>query len=225
MAVPSSASIRAFVQRETRLSPVADVPGLRLHLADDVTLLWHRVGAFLGESDPTLPYWAFTWSGGLALASHLLARPDEVAGKTVLDVGSGSGLCALVAARAGAAFVHAVDVDPMSEAAVALNAHASDVRIKFSRADILDEPPPAVDVILAGDVSYEEAMAGRMISWLRSAAFAGTRVLIGDPGRRYLPSELEPVATYQVHTSREIESLDETASTVFTIRNRLVAPG
>jgi predicted nicotinamide N-methyase len=196
---------------------VPDVPGLRLHLADDVTRLWHRVGEFLGESDPALPYWAFTWSGGLAIARHLLVRTEEVAGKTVLDVGTGSGLCAIVALRAGARSVHAVDIDPLAEAAVAVNARAMDVRIRFSRADILDEPPRPVDLVLAGDVSYEETMATRMRSWLGSAALTGTRVLVGDPGRRYLSSELAPVATYEVHTSREVEDHEVTASTVFTI--------
>ena len=216
MAEPSGASIRAFVRRETRLRPVADVPGLSLHQADDVTRLWHRVGAFLGDSDPSLPYWAFTWSGGLAIARHLLARPDEVTGKTVLDVGTGSGLCALVALRAGAESAQAVDVDPLAEAAVALNARVAGVRIKFSRADLLDDDPPRVDVILAGDVSYEEAMASRMIAWLRAAAHLGSRVLIGDPGRRYLAAELEAVATYTVHTSDEVEINALTAATVFT---------
>ncbi len=194
-----------------------DVPGLSLHLADDVTLLWSRVGEFLGDPDPALPYWAFTWSGGLALSRHLLARPEEVAGKTVLDLGTGSGLGAIVALRVGALSVHAVDVDPLSEAAVAVNARASNVRIRFSRADILDDPPPTVDVVLAGDVSFEETMAKRMLTWLRAAAQAGSRVLIGDPGRGYLSSELDPVATYDVHSSREVEKLEVTPATVFTI--------
>lgn len=212
--------MRAFVRRQTRLRPVPDVPGLRLHLADDVTLIWNWVGAFLSGTDPAMPYWAFTWSGGLAIARHLLAHPEEVAGKTVLDIGCGSGLGAIVALRAGAESVRAVDIDPLAEAAVYVNARANDVRIKFIRADILDDPPPPVDVILAGDVSYEERMARRMIAWLRSAAQNGTRVLMGDPGRRYTPAGLEPVAMYEVHTSREVENLELTASTVFTIPER-----
>ncbi len=211
--------MRAFVRRETTLRPVPDVPSLRLHLADDVTQLWHRVGALLGQEDPPLPYWAFTWSGGLAIAHHILARPDEVAGKDVVDLGTGSGLCAIVALRAGARSVLAVDVDPLAEAAVDVNSRAAAARIRFKHADILDELPPPVDVVLAGDVSYEAGMARRMIAWLGSAALNGTRVLIGDPGRRHLSSGLELVATYDVQTSREVEQLDVTASTVYTIPN------
>ncbi len=217
MAAPSPAMMRAFVRRETRLQRVAEVPGVQLHLADDVTRLWHQVGEFLGEPDPPLPYWAFTWSGGLAIARHLLARPEEVAGKSVLDMGTGSGLCAIVAAQLGAESVEAVDIDPLAEAAVAVNTRSSNVRVRFSGSDVLDESPPLVDLVLAGDVSYEATMATRMIAWLRAAAFAGSRVLIGDPGRRYLAPGLEPVATYEVHTSREIETREVTASTVFTI--------
>ncbi len=217
MAAPSPANFRAFVRRETRLRPVPNVPGLRLHLADDVTWLLRRVGTVLGESDPPLPYWAFTWSGGLAIARHLLACPEEVLGRTVVDMGTGSGLCAIVALRAGARSVLAVDIDPLAEAAASANARATGVRLGFSRADILDEAPPTVDVVLAGDVTYEQMMARRMTSWLRRAALLGSRVLVGDPGRRYLPSELEPVATYEVRTSHEIEHGGVTAATVFTI--------
>ena len=133
MASPSPANMRAFVRRETRLRVVHDVPGLSLHLADDVTRLWHRVGEFMGDPDPLLPYWAFTWSGGLAIARHLIAQPDEVAGKTVFDIGSGSGLCAMVAHKRGRASVLAVDIDPLAESAVAVNTRANDLRIRFSR--------------------------------------------------------------------------------------------
>jgi predicted nicotinamide N-methyase len=209
--------MRAFVRRETRLRSVADVPGLQFNLADDVTLLWHRAGEFLGDPDPPLPYWAFTWSGGLAIARYLLARPEEVAGKRVLDMGTGSGLCAIVAAQLGAESVEAIDIDPLAEAAVAGNTRTANVRVRFSGSDILDESPPPVDVVLAGDVSYEEAMATRMIAWLRPAALAGSRVLIGDPGRGYLAHGLESVATYEVNTSREIETREVTASTVWTL--------
>jgi predicted nicotinamide N-methyase len=132
-------------------------------------------------------------------------------------MGTGSGLCAIVAAQLDAQSVEAIDIDPLAEAAVAVNTRAANVRVRFSGLDILDESPPPVDVVLAGDVSYEAAMATRMTAWLRLAALAGSRVLIGDPGRGYLAQGLEPVATYEVHTSREIETREVTTSTVFAI--------
>lgn len=209
--------MRAFVRRHTRLLPVPDLPGVRLHQAGDVMQVCRLAGAELGQKDPPLPYWAFAWAGGLAIARYLADHPDEVAGRRVLDVASGSGLCAIVALRAGAAAAQAVDIDPLSEAAVALNARANGVRIRFRREDLLDAPPPPCDVILAGDVCYEEAMAGRMLTWLGVAERRGIRVLVGDPGRAYLPSDLERIADYRVRTSRELEDAELKDAAVFTI--------
>jgi len=213
----SPANLRAFVRHHTRLTPLPDLPKVSLHLADDVTTRWHLAGTELGQSDPPLPFWGFAWAGGLAVARFLVDHPDEVAGRSVLDVGSGSGLCAIVAMRCGAASTRAVDIDPLAEAAVAVNARANRVRIAISRQDLLGAPPPACDVILAGDVCYEEIMASRMLRWLREAARGGTRVLVGDPGRRYMASGLDRLATYCVQTSRELENDTTKKSGVFTL--------
>ena len=216
MATPSSANLRAFVRNNTRLVPVPDLPEIRLHQADDVMATMSLAGDELGEDDPGLPFWAFAWAGGLALSHYLLEHPDEVAGRRVLDVASGSGLCAIVALRCGAASAHAVDIDSLSEAAVALNARANGVRIGFSRQDLLSAAPPECDVILAGDVCYEETMAARMVEWLRSAASRGTRVRVGDPGRRYLPPGMSSLAVYRVRTSHELEDAEIKDAAVYT---------
>jgi predicted nicotinamide N-methyase len=216
MPTQSPANLRAFVRRNTRLAPVPGLPGVRLQLADDVMVVMQLAGGELGQADPALPFWAFAWAGGLAVSQYLVDHPEEVAGRRVLDVASGSGLCAVVAMRLGAASVHAIDIDPFSQAAVALNARANGVRVGFSRQDLLDAPPPPCDVILAGDVCYEEIMAGRMLEWLRLAARGGTRVLLGDPGRTYLPRGLERLASYRVKTSRELEDAEIKESAVFT---------
>jgi predicted nicotinamide N-methyase len=214
---PSAARLRAFVRQHTRLVPVPDVPGLRLRLADDAMAVLRQSALELGELDPPLPFWAFAWPGGLGLARYLADHPAEVAGRRVVDVASGSGLCAFAAMRAGAASVEAIDVDRLSEAAVALNARANDLPVAFSRRDPLAEPPPACDVILAGDVSYEETMARRMFDWLRAAHQRGIRVLVGDPGRAHLPADLERLAVYRVTTSREIEGAESKSVAVFTL--------
>lgn len=192
------------------------LPGIRLHLADDVVVTSHAAALELGQTDPGLPFWAFAWAGGLGIARYLIDHPDVVAGRRVLDVASGSGLCAIVAARVGAGSTRAVDIDPLAEAAIALNARVNGVRVSFARGDPLDSPPPPCDVLLAGDVCYEQTMAGRMIDWLRSAADTGTRVLLGDPGRTYLPAGLQRLATYHVQTSRELENVDVKEASVFT---------
>lgn len=214
---PSPARLRAFVRRSTVLRAVPDVPGLRLHQANDVTTLWHATGHELGVADPALPYWAFTWSGGLAVARHLLVHPELVRERRVVDIGTGSGLCAIVPAKLGAASVTAVDVDPLAVAAAALNARANDVRISVRRADVLDEPPSEADVVIAGDVCYEESMAGRMLAWLSAAAERGLTVLLGDPGRAYAPAGLVRLGSYRVHTSLEIEERTHKESAVYAI--------
>jgi len=216
MASSSPARLRAFIRRSTRLREVPDLPGVRLQLADDVMSMCQLAGAELGQADPDLPYWAFAWAGGLAISQYLMKNPGEVEGRTVLDVASGSGLCAIVALRCGAESAHAFDIDPLAEAAVALNARANGVRVAFGRGDVLESPPPPCDVILAGDVCYQETMSSRMLAWLRQAAEQGTRVLIGDPGRHYLPVDLERLAAFRVRTSLELEDAEIKESAVFT---------
>ena len=194
-----------------------DLPGVRLYLADDVAVASRVAAAELGQSDPGMPFWAFAWAGGLGIARYLAEHPDEVAGLRVLDLASGSGLCAIVAARAGASSTRAVDIDPLSESAVALNARVNGVRVGFTRGDPLGAPPPSCDVILAGDVCYEQTMGSRMIEWLQIAAAGGTRVLVGDPGRKYLPPGLLRLATYRVRTTLELEDAAVKETSVFTI--------
>lgn len=136
----------------------------------------------------------------------------------MLDLATGSGLCAIAAVRAGAATVSGADIDPFAEAAAALNARANAVRIGFTGRDLLDDEPPLVDVILAGDTWYEGPLAERVAPWLARAAARGTRVLVGDPGRRYLPTVgLVPLASYEVHTTTGLEDRDVVTGRVFTL--------
>jgi predicted nicotinamide N-methyase len=159
----------------------------------------------VGEDGPP-PYWAFAWLGGQALARYVLDHAAEVAGLRVLDLASGSGLVALAAARAGAASVTAVDVDPHSATAARLNAGLNGLDVEVLIADLLDDPPPDVDLILAGDVCYDRDMTPRVLAWL--SCFAG-RVLLGDPGRAYLPQTgFAEVATYDVPTTRALEGVE-----------------
>ena len=178
----------------------------------------------LGVTGAPMPFWAFAWAGGLALAGWLQTNPDEVAGRTVLDFATGSGLVAIVAAQAGAANVRAVDIDPFAAAAVALNARANHVHVTCATRDLLDEPPPAVDVLLAADTWYEGPLAERVLPWLRAAAAGGSRVLVGDPGRKYLPPAAEAglvtLATYSVRTTTTLEDREIVESRVFALEPR-----
>lgn len=203
-----AASTRSFVLRETRLRPVPGLESVRLHLADEALPLWHAVQLETGDPDTPLPYWAFAWGGGLAVARYLVDNPDAVAGRRVFDLASGSGLCAIAAMRAGAAVATAVDIDPFAVAAIGLNARANRVRVAVGQRDVLDDGPPDADVVLAGDCWYEESLAARVLPWLRRITAADIDVLIGDPGRRYLPTDqLVELAAYEVRTTTELEDL------------------
>jgi predicted nicotinamide N-methyase len=209
---------RALVAHHTRLQPVAGIAGIRLHLAEDVAPVWHATEAALGLAGAPIPYWAFAWAGGLALARFLQDHPDEVKGRRVLDLATGSGLVAIAASLAGASAVSAADVDPFAEAAVGMNARANGVRIAFVGRDLLDEEPPDVDVLLVADTWYEGPLAERVMPWLRAAAQRGIRVLVGDPGRRYLPaSGLLQLASYEVQTTTRLEDRAIVQSRVFTL--------
>lgn len=198
------------------------MPGLetiRLHLADEALPLWHAVQLETGDPDTALPYWAFAWGGGLAVAHYLRDHPEAVAGRRVFDLASGSGLCAIAALQAGAAEATANDIDPFAEAAIRLNARANHVRVDVVRGDLLDQGPPDADVILAGDCWYEASLAQRVTPWLRRAVANGSRVLIGDPGRRYLPAdELDELAVFEVRTTTELEDLALKQGRVFALK-------
>jgi predicted nicotinamide N-methyase len=212
-------STRAFVLRQTRLRPVPGLAGIRLHLADEVLQLWRAVQLETGDPDAALPYWAFAWGGGLAIARYLEEHPDGVAGRRVFDLGSGSGLCAIAAMRAGATEATGADIDVFAAAAIGINARANGVRASAVRRDVLDDEPPEVDVILAGDCWYEVGFADRVLPWLERARARGIDVLIGDPGRRYLPAAgLVELATYEVRNTTELEDLDRKQARVFALR-------
>ena len=114
----------------------------------------------------------------------------------------------------------AADIDRFAVAAIALNARANGQRITVIERDVLDEPPPEdTDLVLAGDCWYEAALAERVLPWLRLAAEQGIDVLVGDPGRRYLPMDaLVELASYDVRTTTELEDLAQKRGHVYALR-------
>jgi predicted nicotinamide N-methyase len=210
---------RAFILANTRLRPVPHAPEICLHVADEATPLWMKTEEQLGEMGLPPPFWAFAWAGGQALARYILDNPATVAGKRVLDFASGSGLVAIAAAKACAAEVAASDLDAFAIEAIALNASANGVGSFSATADDLIGSNKGWDVILAGDICYEKTTAERVTAWLESLALRGADVLIGDPGRTYLPrTKLAEMVTYQVPTTRELEDFEIKKSSVWRFR-------
>jgi predicted nicotinamide N-methyase len=213
---------KAFIRENTRLKPVPHVPEISLYVAEESVPIWQKTEEELNAMGLPPPYWAFAWAGGQALARYVLDNPDAVAGRRVLDLASGSGLLAIAAAKAGAAPVTAVDIDAFTEAAVALNGEANGVYVDVTIHDMLDHPGPAkprYDVILVGDLFYERDTAARALAFLERHVAIGTRVLIGDPGRTYLPRErLTWLAEYAVPVTRELEDLEIKRTTVWELK-------
>ncbi|MGA8551987.1 MAG: 50S ribosomal protein L11 methyltransferase [Stellaceae bacterium] len=207
-----------FVRRNTAIAFPPLVPEIRLHLATEITPIWQASEETLAQGAVPPPFWAFAWAGGQALARYLLDRPQTVAGRKVLDFGSGSGLVAIAAAMAGARSVVAAEIDHFAAAAIAANAALNGVEVEVTVAEMLDAAAPSCQIVTAGDVCYEREMAQRVIRWLRVLAGAGTMVLLGDPGRAYLPqSGLRELAHYRVPTSRELEDADSREAIVFEV--------
>ena len=222
----------AFIRANTAIGAAAGA-GDPTYLASEVTPLWHATEASLAQSQLPPPYWAFAWPGGQALARYLLDHPETVRDKIVMDFGAGCGLAAIAAAKAGAAEVIAAEIDPFAAAVIALNAALNGVEIAAETRDFLvtfpdipdssgDESmifPSVSDVILVGDMCYERKLAERLLDFLRARAAIGAEILLGDPGRAYLPRNgLEAMAQYDVPTSLDLEDREARHTTLYRWR-------
>ena len=217
----SQASAESFIQANTALIAPPHVPEIELHLADEAHELWQRTEEELEEIGLQPPFWAFAWAGGQGLARYVLDNPRTVAGKRVLDFAAGSGIVAIAAAKAGAEEVLAADIDPFCEAAVRLNAAKNGVTIGFTLENLVGHDN-GWDVVLAGDVFYDQAFAALLIPWLTALSERGADVLVGDPGRHYLPKfGLARLATYEVPVTRALEDAEVKKTTVWRLSNHL----
>ncbi|MBO1038111.1 class I SAM-dependent methyltransferase [Brucella pituitosa] len=213
---PAHKNARDFILANTGLQAPPHVPEISLHLADEAHDLWHKTEEELATIGLPPPFWAFAWAGGQGVARYILDHPDRVTGKTVLDFASGSGLVAIAAMKSGATSVLASDIDPFALPAIEINAAANSVAITPTLTDLIDQDHDW-DVVLAGDVFYEKQLADRLIPWFSKLAARGARIIVGDPGRAYLPKDrLEQLAVYTVPVTRALEDAEVKRTTVWT---------
>ncbi len=206
----------AFILANTILKAPPHVPEFRLHLADEAHDLWLKTEEERGVIGLPPPFWAFAWAGGQGLARHLLDHPHLIAGKSVLDFATGSGIVAIAAALAGAADVTACDIDLWACEAARLNASANHVVLDIRKGDLLGAR--AFEVILAGDVFYDRELAASAWPRLQKAAAEGAAVFVGDPGRSYVPkSGLTALATCEVPVLSSLEDADVKKTTVWRV--------
>jgi predicted nicotinamide N-methyase len=187
-----TSDIAAFIRTNLELQRAPLLPELKLYLA--------HPGSGLSRLDLNeTPYWAYLWPGGALLARYFLDRPQTVKELRVLDIGTGGGVVAIAAAKAGARHVIANDVDPNAIAAIALNAQANGVSIETICGDILDGAVPDADLIVIGDLFYHEDVSIRLKAFASRCLAAGKTVLAGDIGRAHLPRErLDLIVEYDV---------------------------
>jgi predicted nicotinamide N-methyase len=217
--VPRIPDPQTFIRANTRVRPVPLVTEISLHLADEAVPLWKKTEEQLNEEGLPPPFWAFAWAGGQALARYVLDHADCVRGKHVLDLASGSGLVAIAACKAGAREVTAADIDAFAREAVKLNADLNEVALTCLGDDLLTvRTSDQWDVVLAGDIFYERETAERALTFVSRQASRGASVLIGDPGRSYLPKErLAKLAEYSVPVTRELEDNEIKRTAVWTL--------
>ena len=212
-----------FILENTGVLSPPHVPEIKLRLATEAHDLWLRTEEELEEIGLPPPFWAFAWAGGQGLARHVLDHPELVAGRSVLDFASGSGLVGIAARMAGASAVLAADIDPWTETAVRLNSGLNDVELAFTGENQLGRPIEA-DLLLAGDVFYDKSFADALVPWFTRLVAAGKTVIVGDPGRSYCPKDrMEALATYRVPVTRALEDAEVKKTTVWRSATRAIA--
>ena len=209
----------AFIAANTEIVAPPLIPEIKLRLATEITPIWQATETELQEIGIPPPFWAFCWPGGQALARYVLDNPDIVRGKRVLEFAAGGAVSGVAAAVGGAAEVIANDIDAMAVAAAQINAALNKVTLTPSTENyLMRETPGGCDVILAGDIFYEQSPAVEIEAFLRREAASGAVVLIGDPGRKYLPiKNLQEVMRYEVPTSLELEDREMRDGVVWRI--------
>lgn len=205
-----------FILENTSLIAPPLVPEITLRLAEESLPIWQKTEDELGELNVPPPYWAFAWAGGQAVSRYLLDNQDVCRGLPVLDLGSGSGISAIAAAKAGASHVVAADIDLLALAACAVNAAANAVTLSTTDRDMLSAAPPRESIVIVGDLFYERELASRVLRFIDDAKNEGCSVYIGDPRRSYFPEgKFTPLAEYQVPVTRELEDFEIKRTTVW----------
>jgi predicted nicotinamide N-methyase len=200
----------SFLDRYAPLSPVPGVEGITIHQTSDAFALWMAWEELTNTMCP-VPFWAVAWPAAVLLARYVQKNPALVVGKTVLDLGCGSGLASVACARAGARSVIANDIDTEALEVTALNAKANGVAVVLNENDLLTAPGAiAADVVLVADMFYTRTQAEKLLALLGRVRAAGSMVLIGDGSRNFAPREgLRELARETMPVNRDLEGTAE----------------
>lgn len=189
--------------------PDARIETVRLPQCDAIRLGLINADYQTGPLDPEVmqavirapAYWAFCWGSGLALARYLLDQPEWVRGRTVIDLGSGSGVAGIAAALAGADEVIACDTDPQARLATELNADLNGVQIR-----VQDNLPARAELLLMADVLYDRSN----LPLLGLAQSHAAEVLVADSRVTDLPdSSYQEIGRIEALTIPNLGEFDE----------------
>ena len=244
-----SGALRAFrqcsssielISRHTRFvrGPSLTSDHFGLHLITPECDLWWGNGT---ESPFDLdPFWAIYWPGGQAMSKFVLGRPEVVRGRRVLDLGAGSGACAMAAMIAGAKSVCVNDIDQMALQAAFMNFRDNALldkrEVEFSDRDFLaddgrDDALSDFDVMLVGDMYFDDDLGDRVarvtnsfVSRNKDKSSVCKSAWVGDPGRWFLKtkmnrekSNLKCEATYPLPESVKSENNGLTDGFVYEV--------
>ncbi|XP_077026576.1 electron transfer flavoprotein beta subunit lysine methyltransferase [Tamandua tetradactyla] len=212
--------MKAFLEENTEVTSSGSLtPEIQLRLLTPRCRFWRERADLWPYSDP---YWAIYWPGGQALSRYLLDHPDTIRGKSVLDLGSGCGATAIAAKMSGASRILANDIDPLAGMAITLNCELNQLNpFPILTQNILDLEQGKWDLVLLGDMFYEENLADGLHQWLKKCFWTyKTRVLIGDPGRpqftgHSIQNQLHKVVEYSLPEPTRQENNGLTTSIVW----------
>ncbi|XP_072001375.1 electron transfer flavoprotein beta subunit lysine methyltransferase isoform X2 [Engystomops pustulosus] len=213
----SATYLQSFILHNTEVVTDHLTPEIRLHLLTPRCKYWHLRPEHWPYAEP---YWAIYWPGGQALARYLLDNPDVVRRRSLLDLGSGCGAVSIAAKMKGASRVVANDIDP--GAALGLNCQLNGIEdFPFNPENMIGGETGCWDLIVLGDMFYDEELSHSLHRWLRRCMEQhGTVVLIGDPGRGHflghpIQKQLRKVAEYSLTDSTKQENYGLSTSAVW----------
>ncbi len=214
--------VEDFIRENTRVSCPAIVPEVRLYMATEGTPLWKMTKEDLQQALDEPPFWAFAWPGSQGLARYILDNPGFVKDKRVVDFASGCGLAAIAAMLAGAKSALAIDIDPIALVATGLNAEINGVKVKTKEIVDMTKPFSKADILVAGDVCYQQAMSAAVVRWLRYCVEEDKTVFLADPGRAYVPEDgMKKITAYDVPVPPDLETCKKRTVTIWQMEKIL----
>jgi predicted nicotinamide N-methyase len=173
--------------------PVGGCPEIHAREAQAVFTLWEAWEKETGRQCP-VPFWAVTWPAAQVLARFLLAQPDRVRGREVIEIGCGGAVASIAARKAGACKVTANDIDPVALAIARQNGARNRVSLEFDAENRIETGSAGqAQLILCADLFYTRteslALANLLDTWRRRSI----TILIGDSGRAFVPKDYREV--------------------------------